>query len=65
MEFILTDKNYTATAADTDLGAYIQARLDQWESTLSQAHADVVSAEARITYWAQQKYLFERGELDV
>lgn len=61
----MLDKNYTATAADTDLGAYIQARLDQWASTLGQAHADVVSAEVRLGYWYEQQSLHEAGELDV
>jgi hypothetical protein len=66
MEFILTeklDKNYTATAADTDLGAYIQARLDQWESTRKQAQDDLDKAAERKTYWTEQKRLFEAGEL--
>lgn len=59
------DKNYTATAADTDLGAYIQARLDQWESTLAQARDDVRKADERISYWTLQKAHYENGALDV
>lgn len=63
----LDPKNYTATAGEgsNDLGEYVQARLDQWESTRKQAQDDVEKALDRLDYWTEQKRLYQAGELEV